>query len=86
MFYTYVLKSDKNEELYIGYTQNLKTRLKEHNQELNLSTKRYAPWALIYYEACLNEKDARRREKYLKTTQGARLLRRRLGGFLYKKI
>ncbi|MCK5059582.1 MAG: GIY-YIG nuclease family protein [Candidatus Pacebacteria bacterium] len=84
MFYVYVLRSEKNRELYIGYTSNLKNRLQEHNQGLNLSTKRYVPWRLIYYEASIEEKDAVRREKYLKTTQGGRLLRRRLKEFLYK--
>ncbi len=85
MFYNYVLRNDKNKEIYIGFTSDLRNRLKEHNQGLNLSTKRYRPWEIIYYEACLDEKDAKRREYYLKTTQGGRLLKRRLKEFLYKK-
>ncbi|MEK7118823.1 MAG: GIY-YIG nuclease family protein [Patescibacteria group bacterium] len=85
MFYTYVLKSDKYDKLYIGYTSDLKRRSVEHNQGLNLSTKRYRPWKIIYYEACLNKKDAERREKYLKTTQGGRLLKRRLKEFYYEE-
>ena len=36
------------------------------------------PWKLIYYEACLNENDAKRREKYLKTSTGRRMFRRRI--------
>ena len=83
MFYTYVLQSEKNKEVYIGFTSNLKHRLLEHNQELNFSTKRYMPWKLVYYEACLEESDARRREKYLKTTQGGRMLKRRIKDFLH---
>ncbi len=82
MFYTYVLKSKKFDELYIGYTDNLKRRLIEHNQGLNFSTKRYKPWAVIYYEACVFESDAKRRERYLKTTQGGRLLKIRLKDYL----
>lgn len=66
MFYTYVLQSDKDESLYIGYTSDLSKRIKEHNQGLNISTKKYMPWKIIYYEACLSEIDAERREKYLK--------------------
>lgn len=73
MFYIYCLESKKCDELYFGYTNNLKRRFKEHNQKLNFSTKRCAPWELIYYEACLNENDAKRREKYLKTNQGRRM-------------
>ena len=83
MFYTYVLQSEKNKEIYIGFTSNLKHRLLEHNQGLNFSTKRYMSWKLVYYEACLEESDARRREKYLKTTQGGRLLKRRIKDYLY---
>jgi putative endonuclease len=57
--------------------------LKEHNQRLNFSTKRYMPWKLIYYEACLDENDAKRREKYLKTNQGRRMLKIRIKEYLY---
>ena len=83
MFYTYTLQSIKNSELYIGYTNDLKRRFLEHNQKLNSSTKRYAPWRLIYYEACLEESDAKRREGYLKTTQGGRFLKRRIKDYLF---
>jgi putative endonuclease len=85
MFYTYVLQSLKNDELYIGYTADLKRRLVEHNQGENPSTKRYIPWKIIYYEASLNKNDAMRREKYFKTTQGRRLLKRRLKEYFYEE-
>lgn len=84
MFYVYILQSNKNKELYIGFTPDLKRRLKEHNQGINFSTKRYMPWKIIYYEACKEESDARRREKYLKTTQGNKLIKRRIKDHLYK--
>jgi putative endonuclease len=84
MFYTYVLEGVGG-ELYVGYTTDLKKRLQEHNQKLNSSTKRYGPWKLIYYEASLERLDSKRREGYLKTTQGKRLLKRRLKEYLYKK-
>ena len=84
MFYNYVLQSEKNREIYVGRTTDLKRRFKEHNQGLTPSTKRYKPWKLIYYEACLNEKDSIRREGYMKTTQGRRLLNRRLKEYYYK--
>ena len=83
MFYNYVIQSKKNNSLYIGYTTDLKKRLKEHSQGFIESTKPYCPWELIYYEACLSEKDAKRREKYLKTIQGYRLLKRRLKEYFY---
>ncbi len=84
-FYVYVLESILNKEHYIGFTQNLVRRVKEHNLGLNQSTKAYKPWRLIYYEACLNQKDAKRRESYLKTNQGGRLLKRRVKEYLYAR-
>ena len=83
MFYNYTIESIKNGELYSGYTEDLQKRLKEHNQGLNISTKRYIPWKCIYYEACLNKEDAIRREKYMKTTQGTRLIKSRLKQYFY---
>ena len=77
------MQSEKEkEELYFGFTHDLKRRLNEHNSGDNISTKRYMPWKLIYYEACLSESDARRREKYLKTNMGRRMLKRRLKDYL----
>jgi len=84
-YYVYVLESENVNELYIGYSDNLKKRFKEHNQGKNRSTRPYRPWKLIYYEACLNKKDAERREKYFKKTQGRRLLKRRLKEYFYEK-
>ena len=84
MFYVYCLQSLANKELYFGYTVNLKERLIEHNKGLNFSTSRYKPWKLIYYEACLGEKDARRREKYLKTNQGRRMFRLRVKEYMWE--
>ena len=79
-----MLKSKKNDNLYIGYTNNLTRRFEEHNQGINISTKPYIPWKIIYYEACLDVEDAKRREGYFKTTQGRRLLKRRLKEYFYK--
>lgn len=83
MFYNYVLQSLKLGNLYIGKTTDLKKRLIEHNNGMNRSTRPYTPWKLIYYEACLNYEDSRRRENYLKTSQGGRLLKRRLKDYFF---
>jgi putative endonuclease len=85
MFYVYVLQSEVNEELYTGSTNDLKGRVVKHNRGQVASTKRYKPWKLIYYEACLNESDAKRREQYLKTSQGIRMLKRRLKDYFYEQ-
>lgn len=79
MFYVYVLKSGSHS--YIGYTEDLKRRLKEHNAGQNKSTKAYVPWELIFYEAYISQEDALRREGYLKTTQGKIALRRMLADY-----
>jgi len=82
-YYNYVIQSKKNGNLYTGRTKDLQKRLIEHNQGLNKSTKPYMPWKLIYYEACLNKEDAKRREHYLKTSQDQRLLKSRLREYLF---
>jgi putative endonuclease len=70
MFYVYVLKSEKDNKLYIGFTSDLKRRLDEHEKGKTNSTKSRLPLTLIYYEAHMSEADARRREKYFKTSKG----------------
>ena len=80
--YVYVLLSDRDGGFYMGYTTNLQERLKKHNAKDNFSTKYRTPLSYIYVEACLNEKDAKRREDYLKTTQGQRFLKLRIREFL----
>jgi putative endonuclease len=60
---------------------DLKKRILEHNQGLNFSTKSKRPWYLIYYEACVNEKDVKAREKYLKSGMGKRYIKNRLKFF-----
>lgn len=56
----------------------LKKRLEEHKKGLSFTTKYRLPFKLIYYEACISQEDAKRRENYLKTTQGSRFLGLRL--------
>lgn len=79
MFYVYVLKSRKDENLYIGYTTDLKRRLTEHNKGMNFSTKPRLPFDLLYYEAYVSQADAKQREHNLKSSAGAKTaLKRRL--------
>ena len=66
MFYIYVLKSLVDQKLYIGYTEDLRRRLKEHNNGENISTKHRRPFELIYYEGYKDKKDALKRERNLK--------------------
>ena len=78
MYYTYVLQSIKDMHFYTGYTQNLKLRFEQHKKGIVESTKDRRPFKLIYYEACLDQDDAIRREKHLKTYLGKMFLKNRL--------
>jgi len=75
MFYVYVLQSLRDKKLYIGFSTNLRNRIKDHNSGSTKSTKPRRPFRLLYYEAYLSEKDARRREIYFKTEKGKSSLR-----------
>ena len=75
MHYVYVLKSTRSGRMYTGSTNNLRKRFKEHNDGKSNWTKKDKSWKLIYYEACLDEKDTRTREIYLKSGMGKRYLR-----------
>jgi putative endonuclease len=66
MYYVYILKSKKDNNFYIGSTNNLKCRFHEHNSGWVFSTKSRKPFELIYYEAYSAESDARKREMNLK--------------------
>ncbi len=77
MDYVYLLLSEKDGRFYTGTTNDLKRRLYEHNSGNVRSTRDRRPLKLIYYEACLNEKDAKQREIYLKSGMGKKFLRNR---------
>jgi len=74
-FYTYVLKSVIDEKLYVGWTNDLKSRLAEHNKGNVPATKSRGPLELVYYEAGLSKEKAIAREKYFKTGFGRRFLK-----------
>lgn len=72
MFYVYILGSLKDKELYIGSTNDLRKRFREHNSGKVLSTKSRRPFILLYYEAYKTEGEARDRESSLKLRGQAR--------------
>ncbi len=82
MYYTYILLSLKDNNYYTGFTNNLKLRFEQHNKGLVESTEDRRPFELIYYEACVDQRDAIKREKYLKTYHGKMFLKRRLKSYL----
>jgi len=85
MHYTYVLLcfDDKNgnTKLYVGFTNDLKNRFREHQAGEVKTTKGFSRVVLIYYEACLSKTDARKRELALKTGFGRGYLKKRLADY-----
>lgn len=66
MYYVYLLQSQKDNSIYVGYTTDLVTRFKTHNLGHEKSTKDKVPWELIYYESYKDRMLARKREDNLK--------------------
>ena len=82
MFYTYLLLSEKDNKFYTGFTKDLNLRFKQHKEGKVKSTMNRRPLKLIYYEVCLNQQDATKREKYFKTYFGKMFIRNRLKSYL----
>lgn len=76
MFYVYVLHSESDAGLYIGFSADLRRRLHQHQTGLAPATVYRGPWGLIYYEAYVEEADARGREEFLKSGAGRTYLKK----------
>ena len=71
MCYVYILQSIENPDIfYIGFTTDLKQRLKDHNSGASVYTNKFKPWKLKNYFAFDNKQKAQDFEKYLKTHSG----------------
>ena len=81
-YYVYVLRSLRDQGLYIGSTRDLRARLRLHNDGAVRSTSPRRPFELIFYEAYRSQYDAKRREIYLKSTKGRTTLKTMLQNFL----
>ena len=79
MYYTYILKSINHDKFYIGSTEDLKERVKAHNEGKSEFTKSYLPWKLVHYEAHVNKTLSRKAELFYKTSQGHRQIKKKLG-------
>jgi len=66
MHHLYILKSIPTRTLYIGRTENLSRRIREHNSGNTFTTKKYLPWVLVYSEGYFDPEDAIKREQTLK--------------------
>jgi len=78
MYYTYVYYSLSDKRFYIGYTNNIERRMCEHRKGKVVSTSKRNDLKLVFYEAYFSEEDAKRRERYFKTTKGKKVLRQML--------
>lgn len=78
MFYFYVLYSLRDNKLYKGYTADLSRRFLEHCWGGVRSTKNRRPLVLIYSEQFPTKKEAMEREKWSKTIDGGKALKKKL--------
>ena len=78
MWYVYIVRSLKDRQLYVGSTEDLKRRLKEHEDGRCASTRYRRPLSLEAYVAVRSESVARGLEKYFKTGSGIATLRKRI--------
>ena len=85
-YYIYILESEKDGKKYTGYTSNLPLRFEAHQAGEVPSTKHRRPLRLIYFEACLNQEDALKREKYLKSHYGKMFLGNRLKSYFTGQV
>ena len=80
----YILQSQQDRNLYIGYTMDLKRRLTEHFHGRAKSTSHRVPFRLVFCEYFSVKSDATRRERYFKTSAGKRALKIMLRGGLIR--
>ena len=75
MYYVYVLKSELINTYYVGLTNNIERRLKQHEQGQSPSTKWRLPLQLIHVEICETRIEARKKEKYFKSGFGREIIK-----------
>jgi len=77
-YFVYAISSKVRNYIYVGITNNLEKRIKQHNMGYNRSTKPYVPFELFYYEELSDRPSARLREKFLKNSFGKEFLKQYL--------
>jgi putative endonuclease len=76
MYYIYAISSKEHKYIYVGLTNDIKLRIKRHNDGRERTTKFYRPFELIYSEECKTRPEARVREKYWKSGTGKEKLKK----------
>lgn len=78
MYYVYLVRSTSNpSQTYIGFTEDLKQRLADHNARKSVHTSKYVPWKLVSYHAFADKRTAQEFEYYLKTGSGQAFAKKR---------
>ncbi|WP_373059179.1 GIY-YIG nuclease family protein [Zunongwangia sp. H14] len=75
MYFVYAIRSQLKDWIYVGMTNNVQRRIAQHNAGQNKSTKAYKPFQFLFSENFPTRPEARKREKYLKSTAGKRWIR-----------
>jgi putative endonuclease len=71
MHYVYILESISTPgRFYIGYTMDLRERIRKHQADVSSHAAKYRPWKLKAYFAFETEEIATRFERYLKSGSG----------------
>ena len=79
MYYVYLLQSlSRPEQRYVGFTEDLRHRLKVHNDGGAPHTSKYRPWQLVTYLAFSEKSKATAFEQYLKSGSGHAFANKRL--------
>ncbi len=76
MYYLYILLNYSKTKTYVGITDNVKRRLREHNSGRSFYTSKFGPWKLVYIECFENRNEARKREKYFKSAAGRKKIKK----------
>jgi putative endonuclease len=74
-YFVYAIKSETDGRIYVGFSENVQNRVKEHNSGKTKSTKGYRPWKLFFTEECKTRIEARKLEKYYKGGSGKEKLK-----------
>ncbi|MDB2462642.1 GIY-YIG nuclease family protein [Algibacter sp.] len=75
IYYVYVIRSEKDNRLYKGLTDDLQKKIAQHNMGENKETKGYRPWVLIYSKVFISRVEAKDFEKHVKSEEGVDFLK-----------
>ena len=79
MHYVYILESETRPgRYYVGETDDLRRRFRQHNAGLSVHTAKYRPWKIIWYSGFADHATASRFEIFLKTASGRSFQKRHL--------